>query len=202
MAKSNVTQIKRQATSAQTALITALATATALILSSCASSSYTSLTGTNYASRDVDPVVLFTAPEWPAEPIGLIQTDGAAGGTNPQLIESMKAKARQQGAEAVMVFSFEARRTPRARFDVQPLAGWLPNRRRDRSASRLWPCASKTHGRHSRGKRLDRAMVGPRYFKCGPVRRIRYASTARGWCDGNHSDQFRFRRHYQRVCGW
>lgn len=77
----------------------------------CVSTNYTSLIPDTFPPVEKDPEVLFIPPDRPFTIIGLIESNGAAGITHTQLIESIKKEAKKQGANAVYLLSFEELQT-------------------------------------------------------------------------------------------
>jgi|SRR5688572_13350006 len=62
------------------------------------------------------------APERPYETIALLETSMAPGATLPELLESMREKAKELGADAITDIQSEERTTPR-QFTTEPWFG-------------------------------------------------------------------------------
>jgi len=77
------------------------------LLLGCAHTTYTSLVPQTYSATQNKPEVLFQTPNRPFEIIGLLESNGGAGITHPELIESMKTKAQTVGAQAIYILGLQ-----------------------------------------------------------------------------------------------
>src|SRR5437868_15323078 len=77
----------------------------AIILSSCAQGGRVAM-GTKYAAVAPQTVqILFQAPSWPAEQIGIVTSQGAQLASDASVYQELQHQAAVLGADAVLIFS-------------------------------------------------------------------------------------------------
>jgi hypothetical protein len=93
-------------------------------LTGCVSTTYTSLTPESYETAMENPEVHFSTPDRPFQLIGLLQADGAVGISYTQLIDSLKSKAKMNGADAIYVIAMQNVNTPQGLIYNPYLGGY------------------------------------------------------------------------------